>query len=250
MRFAGTTVMVTGAGRGIGAALARGFAAEGAWVYACDLEEASCSEVVEAVRAAGGQARPLALDVSEERSWAEAMRRVEAERGRLDVLVNNAGINLRGPLEDYPVKDFDRMMAVNVRGVFLGLKHAVVHMRPRGGGSIVNVSSIAGLVGHRFTPIPYIATKGAVSLMTKGVAVQYAPHGIRVNSVHPSTVETALVAEMLKDPAKRAERLGEIPLGRLATVEDVAAAVLFLASKDASFLTGVSLPVDGGLTAG
>jgi cyclopentanol dehydrogenase len=249
MRFAGTTVVVTGAGKGIGAALAQGFAAEGAVTYLASREESACREVAEAVRGAGGEARLLALEVTEERSWIEAVRRVEVERGKLDVLVNNAGINIRGPLEEYPVDAFDRMMAVNVRGVFLGMKHAVGLMRRTGGGSIVNLSSVAGLVGHRFTPIPYIATKGAVTLMTKGVAVQYAPYNIRVNSVHPSTVETALVAEMLKDPIRREERLGEIPMGRLATVEDVARAVLFLASKDAAFITGVSLPVDGGLTA-
>jgi NAD(P)-dependent dehydrogenase (short-subunit alcohol dehydrogenase family) len=249
MRFERATVVVTGAGRGIGAAIARAFASEGAVVYLCSVREEGCSEVREQVRAAGGDARFLALDVAEEGGWVDAMRHVEAERARLDVLVNNAGINIRAPLEEYPIDAFDRMMAVNVRGVFLGMKHAVPLMRRGGGGSIVNVSSVAGLVGHRYTPIPYIATKGAVTMMTKGVAVQYARDNIRVNSVHPSTVETALVAELLKDPVRRAQRLDEIPLGRLATVEDVARAVLFLASSDAAFITGCSLPVDGGLTA-
>ncbi len=249
MRFERATVMVTGAGRGIGAAIARAFAGEGAVVYLCGVREEGCREVRDQVRAAGGDARFLALDVAEEAGWIDALRRVEAERTRLDVLVNNAGINIRAPLEEYPVEAFDRMMAVNVRGPFLGMKHAVPLMRRGGGGSIVNVSSVAGLVGHRYTPIPYIASKGAVTLMTKGVAVQCARDAIRVNSVHPSTVETALVAELLRDPVRRAQRVDEIPLGRLATVEDVARAVLFLASSEAAFVTGVSLPVDGGLSA-
>ena len=249
MRFSNAVVMVTGAGRGIGAEVARAFAQEGGVVYLADVEESGCQQVSAAVRAAGGQAHPLRLDVSSEHEWMAGVDRVLAEQGKLDVLVNNAGINVRAPLEEFPVEDFDRMMAVNVRGVFLGLKHGVRAMRRFGGGSIVNISSIAGLIGHRYTPIPYIATKGAVTLMTKGVAVQCAPFRVRVNSVHPSTVETELVAEMLKDPEKRAQRLNEIPMGRLATVEDVARAVLFLASSDAAFLTGVCLTVDGGLTA-
>jgi len=249
MRFAGKTVLVTGAGRGIGAAVARAFGAEGALVYVCGVHEDGCREVTAALSAAGGEGRVLLFDVADEPGWIEALRRVEAERGRLDVLVNNAGMNVRLPMEEYPVEAFDRVMAVNVRGVFLGMKHAIPLMRRGGGGAIVNISSVAGLIGHRYTSIPYIAAKGAVTMMTKGVAVQYAPQGIRANSVHPSTVETALVAEVLRDPEKRAQRLGEIPLGRLATVEDVAAATLYLASSEAAFITGVSLPVDGGLTA-
>jgi len=249
MRFTGKTVLVTGAGRGIGAAVARAFGAEGAMVYVCGVHEDGCRDVAAALGEAGGEARVLLFDVADEPGWIEALRRVEAERGRLDVLVNNAGMNVRLPLEEYPVEAFDRVMAVNVRGVFLGMKHAIPLMRRGGGGAIVNVSSVSGLVGHRYTSIPYIAAKGAVTMMTKGVAVQYATHGIRVNSVHPATVETALVAEVLRDPEKRAQRLGEIPLGRLATVDDVAGAVLYLASSEAAFVTGVSLPVDGGLTA-
>ena len=174
MRFENTTVLVTGAAGGIGAAIVRGFAAEGAVVYASGVRVERCQDLCDSIRSGGGDARPLLLDVAEERSWVDALLHVLAERPRLDVLVNNAGINVRAPLEEYPVDAFDRVMAVNVRGVFLGMKHTVPLMRRAGGGSIVNISSVAGLVGHRTTPIPYIATKGAVTLMTKGVAVQYA----------------------------------------------------------------------------
>jgi NAD(P)-dependent dehydrogenase (short-subunit alcohol dehydrogenase family) len=249
VRFADRTVLVTGAAGGIGAAITRAFAAEGAVVYASGIRVEGCRALCESIRAEGRDARPMLLDVAEEQSWLDAMRQVQAERPGLDVLVNNAGINIRAPLEEYPVEAFDRVMAVNVRGVFLGMKHAVPLMRRAGGGSIVNISSVSGLVGHRTTPIPYIATKGAVTLMTKGVAVQYARDNIRVNSVHPSTVDTPLVATLLRDPEKRAQRLGEVPMARMASVEEIARATLFLASPEASFITGVALPVDGGLTA-
>jgi cyclopentanol dehydrogenase len=127
---------------------------------------------------------------------------------------------------------------------------AFAQVRKRAGGSIINTSSICGLVGHRFTPEAYTMVKGGLTLLTRSVGVRYAKENIRCNAVHPSTVETALVREVLKDPERRAERLGEVPLGRLATVDDVAAAFVYLASDEAAFLNGVSLPVDGGLTAG
>jgi NAD(P)-dependent dehydrogenase (short-subunit alcohol dehydrogenase family) len=249
MRFADRTVLVTGAAGGIGAAITRAFAAEGAIVYASGARVEGCQALCDAIRSEGGDARPLLLDVAEEKSWLDALRQIQEQRPSLDVLVNNAAINIRAPLEEYPVEAFDQVMAVNVRGVFLGMKHALPLMRRAGGGSIVNISSVSGLVGHRTTPIPYIATKGAVTLMTKGVAVQYARDNIRVNSVHPSTVDTPLVAILLQDPEKRAQRLAEVPMARLATVEEVARATLFLASSEASFITGAALPVDGGLTA-
>ena len=165
------------------------------------------------------------------------------------MLVNNAGINIREAIEEMTEEHLDAMLAVNVKGPFLGIKHAVPVLRKGGGGSIINMSSICGLVGHKYTTEAYTVTKGALTLMTKTVGVRYAKDNIRCNSIHPSTVDTPLVQILFKDPKKKEERLGEVPLGRLATDADVANAVLFLASDEASFLNGVALPVDGGLTA-
>jgi NAD(P)-dependent dehydrogenase (short-subunit alcohol dehydrogenase family) len=170
--------------------------------------------------------------------------------GRLDVLVNNAGINIRKNIEEMDVASFDAMMAVNVRGPFIGIKHVLPVMRAAGGGVILNMSSICGLIGHKYTNETYTTTKGALTMLTKSVAVRYAKDNIRCNSVHPSTVETAFVQTMLKDPARRAERLGEVPLGRLATTADVANALVYLVSDEAAFINGVAFPIDGGLTAG
>jgi NAD(P)-dependent dehydrogenase (short-subunit alcohol dehydrogenase family) len=146
-------------------------------------------------------------------------------------------------------KNLDAMLAVNVKGPFLGYKHAIPALRRAGGGSILNMSSVCGLVGHRYTTEAYTVTKGALTLLTKTVAVRYAKDNIRCNSLHPSTVDTPLMREFFKDPERKAERLGEVPLGRLATAGDVANAALFLASGEAAFINGVAFPVDGGTTA-
>jgi NAD(P)-dependent dehydrogenase (short-subunit alcohol dehydrogenase family) len=191
----------------------------------------------------------LSLDVTREESWTAALARVEQEAGGLDILVNNAGINIREPIEQMRVESLDAMLAVNVKGPFLGIKHALPLLRRAGGGSIINKSSVCGLLGHRYTTEAYTLTKGALSLLTKAVAVRSAGDNIRCNSLHPSTVETELVAERLRDSQFRAERLGEVPLGRLATEADVAAAALYLASAEAAFINGAALPVDGGTAA-
>lgn len=249
MRFSNKVVMITGAAQGIGAEIAVRFAAEGAITYVCDLKETEGKALVEKIKAGGGQGFYLRLDVTDETNWREAMGLIKAQSGRLDVLVNNAGVSVRMPFEEYPVDVLDHMINVNIKGVFLGMKHAVILMKEQKAGCILNMSSIAGLIGHKYSSIAYIATKGAVTMMTKGVAAQYAPYNIRVNSIHPSTVETPLAAELFSDPEKKRQRLEEVPLGRFATTDDVAGAVLFLASEEAAFITGVSLPVDGGLTA-
>jgi NAD(P)-dependent dehydrogenase (short-subunit alcohol dehydrogenase family) len=174
---------------------------------------------------------------------------VKARSGRLDILVNNAGINIRKDIEEMPVESLDAMLAVNVKGPFLGIKHAIPFMRAGGGGVVLNMSSVCGLVGHKYTNETYTTTKGALTLLTKSIAVRYAKDNIRCNSIHPSTVDTPLLQTVLKDPARRAERYGEVPLGRLATSLDVANAFVYLASDEAAFVNGVALSVDGGTTA-
>jgi NAD(P)-dependent dehydrogenase (short-subunit alcohol dehydrogenase family) len=245
MRLSGKTALITGAAGGLGAEIARRFQEEGASVFVSDVNRAEGEKT-----AASMGAVFIPLDVTSEESWKGALSAVLERSGRLDVLVNNAGINVRKNIEEMSVESFDAMLAVNVRGPFLGIKHSLPIMRAAGGGVILNMSSICGLIGHRYTNEAYTTTKGALTLLTKAVAVRYAKDNIRCNSIHPSTVDTALVQAMLKDPERRAERLGEVPLGRLAGATDVANALVYLASDEASFINGVAIPVDGGLTAG
>jgi cyclopentanol dehydrogenase len=249
MRLNKKTAIITGAAGGIGSAISLRFAQEGAIVFLCDLEQSSGKELEHKILQAGGKAFFSPMDVTSEMNWQNMLSSLMKKFHRLDILVNNAGINIRKPIEEMEVEEWDTMMRVNVRSVFLGIKYALPLMRKQKNGSIINMSSICGLVGHKYTPEAYTASKGALTLLTKSVAVRYAKDGIRINSLHPSTVRTDLVNQMLADPAKMKERLDEIPLGRLATVDDVVNAALFLASDESSFLTGISLPVDGGLTA-
>jgi NAD(P)-dependent dehydrogenase (short-subunit alcohol dehydrogenase family) len=245
MRLEGKTALITGAAGGLGAEIARRFREEGAAVFVCDVSRDEGEKTAASLGAVF-----LPLDVTSEESWKAALSAVVERAGRLDILVNNAGINIRKNIEEMPVESFDAMFAVNVRGPFLGIKHTLPIMRAGGGGVILNMSSICGLVGHKYTNETYTTTKGALTLLTKSVAVRYAKDNIRCNSVHPSTVETAFVQAMFKDPERKAERLGEVPLGRLASATEVANAFVYLASDEAAFLNGVALPVDGGLTAG
>jgi len=253
VRLNGKVALITGAAQGIGAAIAARFAEEGAMVFITDLaakaDSGGKAEAVEAIKAKCGKAFFVALDVTSEQSWIDAFAAVKKEAGKLDALVNNAGISIRENIEDMKVENLDTMLAVNVKGPFLGCKHAIPLLRENGGGSIINVSSICGLVGHRYTNEAYTTTKGALTLLTKSVAVRLAKDNIRCNSIHPSTVDTALVQELFKTPGRREERLGEVPLGRLGTTLDVANAALFLASDEAAFVNGVAFPVDGGTTA-
>ena len=243
-RLAGKTAMITGAAMGIGAAVASKFREEGAAVYICDTNSVEGEKTAAAIGAVF-----IPLDVTSEESWMAAYAVVMAQAKHLDILVNNAGINIRKNIEEMPPESFDTMMAVNVKGPFLGIKHALPIMRAGGGGVILNMSSVCGLVGHKFTNETYTTTKGALTLLSKSIAVRYAKDNIRCNSIHPSTVETAFVQTMFKDPERKAERLGEVPLGRLASTDDVAASLVFLASDDASFINGAAIPVDGGVTA-
>lgn len=242
--LSGKVALITGAAGGIGAEIARKFQEEGASVFVADTNQVEGEKTAASIGATF-----VLLDVTSEESWKAAFATVLGRAGRLDVLVNNAGINIRKNIEEMDVASFDAMIAVNVRGPFIGIKHALPIMRAGGGGVILNMSSICGLVGHKFTNETYTTTKGALTMLTKSVAVRYAKDNIRCNSVHPSTVETPLVQTLFKDPERKAERLGEIPLGRLASLADVANALVFLASDEAAFLNGVALPIDGGLTA-
>lgn len=245
-RLAGKAALITGGAQGLGAEIARAFHREGAQVFIGDVNGQAGEETARSIEGADF----LLLDVTSEDSWKAVLSAILQKAGQLDVLVNNAGINIRKDIEEMPGEDLDRMLAVNIKGPFLGIKHALPIMRRAGGGVILNMSSVCGLIGHRYTNEAYVTTKGALTLLTKSIAVRYGKDNIRCNSVHPSTVDTPLVQSVLKDPARRAERFGEVPLGRLATCADVAAAFAYLASDEASFINGVSFPVDGGVTAG
>ncbi len=249
MRLKEKVALVTGASQGLGLAIARRFGREGALVFLGDLKEDEGRAAAAELAAQGARAWFVRLDVADEGSWKAALTVLIEKARRLDVLVNNAGINIRRPIEEMSVEELDMMLAVNVRGPFLGIKHALPLMRRNGGGSIINMGSVCSIIGHKFTHEAYTTVKGAVSQLTRSVAVRYAKDNIRANVLCPSTVETPLVQEMMKNPERRQERLGEVPLGRLASLEDVAGAALYLASDEAAFINGVALPVDGGTTA-
>ena len=196
----------------------------------------------------GGECVFVHLDVTSEAEWQRAVKEAVTRFGKLDILVNNAGIFPPASIEDTTEELWDRVMDINAKGVFLGTKSAIAEMRRAGGGSIVNISSVAGLIGSAVASA-YGASKGAVRLLTKSTAVQYAKDGIRANSVHPSMIETPMTDHLLADAAFREERIAMSPLGRLGRPEDVAYGVLFLASDEASFITGSELVIDGGRTA-
>lgn len=248
-RVEGKVAIVTGGGRGIGAAAARRLAEEGASVVVTDLDEASAVATAESLQAAGGRAVGLAHDVAREADWASVLAATAARFGAPGVLVNNAGVYRVGPIGELAVEEWDWLMAVNVRGVALGLKHVAGPMAAAGGGSIVNVSSVLGLVGSARHAL-YGASKGAVRSLTKSAAVELGPSQVRVNSVHPAVIETPMGDEGLRHAGRTKEQLGRAhPIGRIGQPVEVANAVLFLASDEASFITGAELAVDGGLTA-
>ena len=241
-------IMITGAGGGLGSEMARVLSRHGARVWLLDLDGGKGQAAADEIRAAGGEAWFVKMDVTSEEDWKNAIHEATETCGRLDVLVNNAGINIRKPVEEMNIDEWCTMMKVNTGSTFLGCKYAIPVMREQGGGAIINTSSVCGLIGHKYTPEAYTASKGAITMLTKAIASRYAKDGIRCNSIHPSTVDTPFVQVLFKDPQRKAERLGEVPLGRLATVADVANAVLYLASDEASFINGVALPIDGGVT--
>lgn len=249
MRLEGKVALISGGARGQGAAEAKLFAGEGAKVVFGDILDDLGKQVEAEIHEVGGEALYIHLDVTNAADWASAVEAAVSRYGRLDVLVNNAGITIRKNVEDTTEEDWDRIMAINAKGVFLGTKQAIPAMRESGGGSIVNISSTAGLVGSPYSGASYAATKGAVRLFTKATAIQYAKEGIRCNSVHPGLLETPMTQDMLADAAHREERTQRIPLGRVGTTADVAYGVLYLASDESSFVTGSELVIDGGATA-
>ena len=248
MRLQGKVALISGAARGIGAAQARLFALHGATVVIGDIREHDGSRLARAIAGEGGDAVFVRLDVTSEQDWERAVAEVVGRSDKLNVLVNNAGVFERATVEQTAPDAWDRLMDVNAKGVFLGTKAAIPAMRGAGGGSIVNVSSIAGLVGTAVATA-YNASKGAVRLLTKSTAVQYAGEGIRANSIHPGPAETDMLPQLFPTAEERDQRISKIPLGRFARAEDVAYAALFLASDESSFVTGSELVVDGGATA-
>lgn len=251
-RLDGKVAIVTGGASGIGAATSRLFAREGArGVVIADVNETAGKALETELAQTGGNGMFRNLDVTQAPQWAETIQAVLARYGRLDILVNNAGRG--GPIsrpivEQTTEEAWDLMFAANAKGVFLGTKHAIPAMRRAGGGSVINVVSVYALVGSGLGTA-YSASKGAARAFTRTAAVQYAAEGIRVNSVFPGFVETPMTRDLHAQPGVREERTALTPLGRLATPEDIAWGILFLASDESSYMTGSELVIDGGVTA-
>ena len=251
MRLDGKVAIVSGGAHGMGAVESKLFAAEGAKVVIADIRDDDGRRVEAEINEAGGAAAYVRTDVTDEAAWVNVVSETVARFGRLDILVNNAGISSRAVPDDDSLDAWTRIMDINSTGVFLGTKHAIEQMRRNGGGSIVNISSIAGLVGMLSGHPAYNASKGAVRIFTKAMAVRYGNDNIRVNSVHPGYMPP-MMGNIPMDEVRsgRSAMIDEqVPLGREGRQEEVANAVLFLASDDASYITGAELVVDGGFTA-
>ena len=248
MRLKGKVAFVSGGARGIGAATARLFAREGASVAIGDILEDLGQQLEAQIQRAGGEALFIKLDVTSEDEWRKAIGDTVSRFGKLDVLVDNAAIRGAGGVEDMPLGMWNDVMAVNAKGVFLGVKLAIPEMRKAGGGSIIITSSQLGLVGTDYTDPAYIASKGAVTVFTKAVALRYAKEGIRANSIHPGPIRTAF-NDYFSDEARHSLMLSRIPMGRVGEEEEIAYGMVYLASDESSFVTGAELVIDGGWTA-
>lgn len=249
MRMEGKVAFVSGGARGIGAAISLLLAREGASVVIGDILEPEGLAIETEIRKAGGQTRFIHMDVRHEGQWKHSLESTVVRFGKLDVLVNNAGISTSQGVEDISVETWDRILDVNAKGVFLGTKAALPHLLNSGGGSIVNISSEQGIVGSANGNSAYHASKGAVRLFTKSVALRYATKGIRVNSVHPGPVETPMLLSGFQDDGQWDQMVSKVPMGRVGKPEEVAYGVLFLASDESSFITGAELVIDGGFIA-
>ena len=249
MRLAGKVAFISGGARGMGATEAKLFANEGAAVAIGDVLEEAGKRTEAEINQSGGQALFVSLDVTSEQSWLDAIGATVAKFGRLDILVNNAGVSAHGMIEFTTEADWDRVMDVNSKGPFLGTKAAIPEMRKSGGGSIINISSQLGLVGTEMSSPQYQSSKGAIRLLTKTTALQYAPDDIRCNSVHPGPVNTDMTADSRGNPENLGKMVGRIPMGRYGEPVEIANGVLYLASDESGFVTGSELVLDGGWTA-
>ena len=248
-RLEGKVILISGGAKGQGATESIMFAGEGAKIIIGDILDDEGLKIESQIRELGGDATFVHLDVTQESDWDNAVKTAISSYGGLNVLVNNAGILIRKSIEDTTVEDWDRIMSINAKGVFLGTKAAIPALREAGGGSIIKISSTAGLVSSSSGSASYTATKGAVRLFTKSTAIQYAKDGIRCNSVHPGPIETDMIHQSITDPDAMALRMEKLPMGRLGKPEEVANGVLYLASDESSFVTGSELVIDGGSTA-
>ena len=251
MRMKNKVALISGASSGMGAATARLFAREGAKaVVVADLLDKEGEAVVAEIKKAGGNARYIHLEVTDEANWKAAVDKTVADHGSLDVLVNNAGISGSAEQDLYDTAAWNRLMGINATGVFLGMKHGIAAMKKVGTrGSVINLSSVSGIIGQGNIHVGYNASKGAVRLITKAAAAQHGRDGIRINSVHPGLMPPMRTSGRTADPATRAKTLKGVPLGRAGEVDEVAYAILFLASDESSYVTGAELVVDGGWTA-
>lgn len=250
-RLEGKVALITGAGNGMGRSASLLFADEGARIVVADAVEDAGNATVEAVKAEGGDATFVRVDVSDEDQVHAMIDAAIATYGALHVLYNNAGIFPAddGGVTETPVATWDRVMDVNLKGVWLGCKHGVPAIAASGGGSIVNVASFVALMGAATPQIAYTASKGGVLSMTREIAVEWARRGVRANALCPGPIDTPLLAELMSDPEWARRRLTHIPMGRPGRADELAKAALFLASDDSSYMTGASLVVDGGITA-
>ncbi|MCY3691379.1 MAG: glucose 1-dehydrogenase [Chloroflexota bacterium] len=248
-RLEGKVALISGGARGQGAVEARMFAEEGASVVIGDILDEQGRQTEAELQELGYNVTFVHLDVTSESDWDAAVQAAIGAYGKLDILLNNAGILIRKNIEETTEEDWDRIFSINAKGVFLGTKAAIPAMRENGGGSIINISSTAGLVGSPNGSASYTATKGAVRLFTKSTAIQHAREGIRCNSIHPGPIETDMIADTLNDPANLALRMQRLPLGRVGKPSEIAYGAIYLASDESSFVTGSELVIDGGTTA-
>ena len=249
MRLKGKVALITGGARGQGAAEAKLFAKEGAKVVITDILDNEGKKTEAEITETGGECLYMHHDVTNSKDWKTIVSETVEHFGKIDILLNNAGIAVWGTNDDTSEEIWDSVMDVNAKGVFLGTKHVIPEMKKNGSGSIINVSSISGIIGQPAIQPVYNASKGAVRIFTKSTAVQYGKYGIRANSIHPGGVDTDMIAHLTEDD-ERQQRIKEtVPLQRIADPIEIAYGALFLASDESSFMTGSEMVMDGGVTA-